>query len=258
MNSSCRVHKSYSWIAFFWVCISYFYQFNVEIQDCFSWNFAFMKWKILFQCNSRFTYFHHLRPHHDMLNEQSTLCLSMFLLSIKIENILMIETVITHETQEFSLGGSFLISKSICYNIIYAQNSAFTSFEFLKEKHSTNSKRWLSIHNKGVFPKCFTEFSKFSDKNICHYSKRAQTCHFLCKRPGCYHSTSKRQVADTIFKLTPIHVSVIYHIPWIRWIHWISDLFTSRKNSNTLTILSVQLMSKKNNFLFSSKIDTDG
>ena len=23
----------------------------------------------------------------------------------------------------------------------------------------------------------FTEFSQFSDKNICHYSKRAQTCH---------------------------------------------------------------------------------
>ena len=22
----------------------------------------------------------------------------------------------------------------------------------------------------------FTEFSKFSDKNICHYSKRARTC----------------------------------------------------------------------------------
>ena len=102
----------------FCVCISYFYQFNVEIQDCFSRHFAFMKRKILFQCNGRFTYFHHLRPHHDMLNEQSTLCLSMFLLSIKIENILMIKTVITHETQEFSLGGSFLISKSICYNII--------------------------------------------------------------------------------------------------------------------------------------------
>ena len=40
----------------------------------------------------------------------------------------------------------------------------------------------------GVFPKCFT---KFSDKNICHYSKRTWICHLLCKRPGCYHSTSK-------------------------------------------------------------------
>ena len=33
-----------------------------------------------------------------------------------------------------------------------------------------DSPRWFSE----VFPKCFTEFS---DKNICHYSKRAQTCH---------------------------------------------------------------------------------
>ena len=42
-----------------------------------------------------------------------------------------------------------------------------------------------------VFPKCFTEFS---DKNICHYSKRARTCHLLCQRPGCYHSASKTYV----------------------------------------------------------------
>ena len=27
----------------------------------------------------------------------------------------------------------------------------------------------------GVFPKCRTEFAEFSDKNICHYSKRART-----------------------------------------------------------------------------------
>ena len=25
----------------------------------------------------------------------------------------------------------------------------------------------------------FTEFSAFSDKNICHYSKRVQTCHLM-------------------------------------------------------------------------------
>ena len=32
---------------------------------------------------------------------------------------------------------------------------------------------WMSYN--GVFPKCFTESLKFSDKNICHYSKRART-----------------------------------------------------------------------------------
>ena len=81
----------------------------------------------------------------------------------------------------------------------------------------------------GDFPKCFTEFTEFSDKNICHYSKRARTCHVLCKRPTCHHSSSKTHVKDGIFKLTPIHASVIYQIPWIRWIHWKFCPF--RKNS---------------------------
>ena len=31
-------------------------------------------------------------------------------------------------------------------------------------------------------PKCFTEFSEFSDKNICHCIKRARTCHLLYKK----------------------------------------------------------------------------
>ena len=65
----------------------------------------------------------------------------------------------------------------------------------------------------GVFPKCFTEFAEFRDKNICHYSKRARTCHFLCERPGCCHSASETCVRDRIFKLSPIHASVIYQIP---------------------------------------------
>ena len=49
-------------------------------------------------------------------------------------------------------------------------------------------------------------------------------------RPGCYHSTSKTQVRDRIFKLTLIHASVIYQIPWIHWNHLISDPF--RENSD--------------------------
>ena len=52
-----------------------------------------------------------------------------------------------------------------------------------------------------------------SDKNICHYSKRALTFHLLRKRPGCYHSASKTHVRDRIIKLIPIHASVIYQIP---------------------------------------------
>ena len=66
--------------------------------------------------------------------------------------------------------------------------------------------------NNGDLPKCFTEFRKFSDKNICHYSKKARTCHLLCLRPGCYHSTSKTHGRARISKLSLIHASVIYQI----------------------------------------------
>ena len=40
------------------------------------------------------------------------------------------------------------------------------------------------MENPGVslefFLNVFTEFAEFSDKNICHYSKRAQNCHLVC------------------------------------------------------------------------------
>ena len=58
----------------------------------------------------------------------------------------------------------------------------------------------------------FLEFTEFSNKNICHYSKRARTSHLLSKRPGCYHSTNKTHIRDRIFKLIPIPASVIYQI----------------------------------------------
>ena len=34
--------------------------------------------------------------------------------------------------------------------------------------------------------------------------------HLFCQRPRCYHSASKTHVRDRIFKLRPIHTSVIY------------------------------------------------
>ena len=46
----------------------------------------------------------------------------------------------------------------------------------------------------------------------------------------CYYSARKTQGADRIFKLNLVHASTIYQIPWIRWIHLISDPF--RENSN--------------------------
>ena len=75
-------------------------------------------------------------------------------------------------------------------------------------------------------------FSLNSVTKILYSKTIIQTCHLLCKRPRCYYSTSKTQVADRIFELSLIHASVIYQIPGIFLIHWISDPF--RKNSIVL------------------------
>ena len=45
-------------------------------------------------------------------------------------------------------------------------------------------------------------FTEFSDKKIFVF-QRARTCHLLCKRQGCYHSTTKTHVRDRIFKFEP-------------------------------------------------------
>ena len=45
-----------------------------------------------------------------------------------------------------------------------------------------------------IFLNVFIEFTEFNDKNISHYIKRVQTCHFLCERPICYHNASKAHV----------------------------------------------------------------
>ena len=61
-----------------------------------------------------------------------------------------------------------------------------------------------------VFPKCFPLilWTQWLGKII----KRVKTCNLLCWRPGCYHSTSTKQVRGRIFKLTTIHAWVIYQI----------------------------------------------
>ena len=47
------------------------------------------------------------------------------------------------------------------------------------------------------------------------FIKMVRSCSLLCWRSGCYHSTSNTQIRGRIFKLVPIHASVIYQIPWI-------------------------------------------
>ena len=59
--------------------------------------------------------------------------------------------------------------------------------------------------------------------------KRTRTWHLLCKRPGCYHSSSKTHVRDWIFKLTPIHASVI--ISFSEFTEFSESSDSLRKNS---------------------------
>ena len=80
--------------------------------------------------------------------------------------------------------------------------------------------RLFRIIYTGVFPKCFQRIQWIQWQKICHYSKRVRTCILLFERPGCYHRASKTHVRERIFKLTPIHASGIYQIPWIRRIQW--------------------------------------
>ena len=65
------------------------------------------------------------------------------------------------------------------------------------------------------FLSVFTQFTEFSDKIICHYSEKKEfkPPNSCVRDLGCYRSTSKTQVRDRMFKLTPIHASVIYQIP---------------------------------------------
>ena len=84
-------------------------------------------------------------------------------------------------------------------------------------------------------------FTDDSVTKILYFKKIIHTCHPLCKRLGCYHSARKTQVTERIFKLIPIHASVIYHIHWICWIHWISDSF--RENSTESIEIKGSLMS---------------
>ena len=73
----------------------------------------------------------------------------------------------------------------------------------------------------------FIEFAEFGDKNVCHYSKRAQTCHTAtsCVRDHSATTVPVRHMWEAgSLNWRPIHASVI------RWIQWIPVPF--RENSN--------------------------
>ena len=60
------------------------------------------------------------------------------------------------------------------------------------------------------------------------FINQVRNCSFHCKRPGCYHSISKTQMRDRIFKLTPIHnlsnsLNSLNSNDFIsKWVAWIS------------------------------------
>ena len=62
------------------------------------------------------------------------------------------------------------------------------------------------------------------------WKKVIWNCSLLCKGPGCYQRVIKTSVTESIFKLTPIHASVIFEISRIQWFQWI--LLPFMENSN--------------------------
>ena len=94
---------------------------------------------------------------------------------------------------------------------------------------------WIS----GVFPKCFHWIQQIQWQNICH--QKGWTCHHLCKRPEFYHSTSKTHVRHWIFKLSPIHASMIYQILWIQEFN---ESFAPFRKNPSLTIKSGEITTR--------------
>ena len=81
----------------------------------------------------------------------------------------------------------------------------------------------------------FSVNSLNSVTKICYSVKGFEplsSSHLLCKRPACYHSASTTHVRDRIFKLNPIHASVISSFPEFTEFSESSAPF--RKNSNVM------------------------
>ena len=53
-----------------------------------------------------------------------------------------------------------------------------------------------------------------------------RTPYLFGNKPAFYDSVMKTHATVRIFKFSPIHASVIYQFPWIRWIHWNPVLFS--------------------------------
>ena len=107
----------------------------------------------------------------------------------------------------------------------------------------------------------FIEFSlnvstEFSDKifviTVKGLERNLLLSHLLCEKPECYHSTSKTHVRDRIFKLSSIHASVIYQIPWIRWIQWNPVVLRENKDDEQNSYILVFVFYYQQNFLLTT------
>ena len=69
------------------------------------------------------------------------------------------------------------------------------------------------------------QYASYWNAFLFYFKNIIWTCHLRCKRRRCYHSTSKAQVAEMIFKLIPIHALV--------------KLYDSLKSLNSLKFWSI-------------------
>ena len=127
----------------------------------------------------------------------------------------------THRVMLILAGTSQKVLRCLIYSWeSYQVNLSFATWFFTMLPHTILHGHISLVIKFILLIFCAHAFDEFSDKNICHYSKRARTCHLLWERPGYYHSISKTHMRDRIFKLSPIYSSVIYQITWIHWIEW--------------------------------------
>ena len=108
------------------------------------------------------------------------------------------------------------------------KKGATSVFDFLAVKCLESS--WMKESKQSSIPlNVFTEFTKFNDKNICHYSKRTRTCHPATSCVGDQDATTAP--ARHMWETGSLNwLQLMLQIPWTRWIHWIPVPF--RKNSS--------------------------
>ena len=109
----------------------------------------------------------------------------------------LVQISLKHISSEFFLNER---NNSYYFSRANRQKAGTKIYSFTQCRLTVNEFDWhiFAGNDERINSHCLTRVSLNSatsvTKNICHYSKRAPTCHFLCERPGCYYSTSKTHV----------------------------------------------------------------